>query len=84
MIVVSDNSVLSCLAELGELDLLRRLYGKITLTGTAGLFADAAAAGWIDFEDALLRLSHTGFRLGTEIVESLRAEQGKLRPPASD
>lgn len=32
MIVVSDNSVLSCLAEIGELDLLRRLYGKITVT----------------------------------------------------
>ncbi len=34
MIVVSDNSVLSCLAEIGELDLLRRLYGKITITET--------------------------------------------------
>lgn len=34
MIVVSDNSVLSCLAEIGELDLLRRLYGKITVTET--------------------------------------------------
>lgn len=166
MIVVSDNSVLSCLAEIGELDLLRRLYGKITvtetirreamhsgapedlrrffagmpdwmavvpdeipyleetgaldggeasaitlawrhrenclliiderrgrkvasalglpITGTAGLLAAAAAAGLIDFEDAFLRLSQTGFRLGNEIVESLRAEQGKLRPPASD
>lgn len=34
MIVVSDNSVLSCLAEMGELDLLRRLYGKVTITET--------------------------------------------------
>ncbi len=34
MIVVSDNSVLSCLAEIGELDLLRRLYGTVTVTKT--------------------------------------------------
>lgn len=34
MIVVSDNSVLSCLAEIGELDLLHRLYGKVTITET--------------------------------------------------
>lgn len=34
MIVISDNSVLSCLAEIGELDLLRRLYGKVTITET--------------------------------------------------
>jgi len=34
VIVVSDNSVLSCLAEIGELDLLRRLYGKVTITET--------------------------------------------------
>lgn len=32
MIVISDNSVLSCLAEIGELDLLRRLYGRVHLT----------------------------------------------------
>ena len=34
MIVISDNSVLSCLAEIGELDLLRRLYGEIIVTDT--------------------------------------------------
>ena len=34
MIIVSDNSALSCLAELGELDLLHRLYGIITITAT--------------------------------------------------
>lgn len=34
MIVVSDNSVLSCLSEIGELDLLRRLYGQVTITET--------------------------------------------------
>lgn len=34
MIVISDNSVLSCLAEIGELDLLRVLYGKVTVTET--------------------------------------------------
>jgi predicted nucleic acid-binding protein len=164
VIVVSDNSVLSCLAEIGELDLLRRLYGRITITetirreamhvsapedlrglisagpdwiavvpdhfpyleetgaldsgeasaitlawqhrdkcllilderrgrkvasalglqitGTAGLLADGAAAGLIDFEDAFLRLSQTGFRLSAEIVEALRAGHGKRQPPA--
>lgn len=34
MIVISDNSVLSCLSEIGELDLLRRLYGRVTITET--------------------------------------------------
>lgn len=44
MIVVSDNSVLSCLAEIGELDLLRRLYGKVTITATIGREAVHASA----------------------------------------
>jgi uncharacterized protein len=39
VIVVSDNSVLSCLAEIGELDLLRKLYGKVTVTETIRLEA---------------------------------------------
>lgn len=34
MIIVSDNSALSCLAELGALDLLHRLYGTVTITTT--------------------------------------------------
>lgn len=34
MIIVSDNSALSCLAELGELDLLRQLYGTVVITTT--------------------------------------------------
>ena len=34
MIVISDNSVLSCLSEIGELDLLHRLYGRVTITET--------------------------------------------------
>ncbi len=34
MIIVSDNSALSCLAELGELDLLHQLYGTVTVTAT--------------------------------------------------
>jgi predicted nucleic acid-binding protein len=154
VIVISDNSVLSCLAEIGELDLLRRLYGEVTLTetirseavhpsapealrtlflktpdwisvvpdessyleetgaldageasaitlawqyrdssllildekrgrkvasalglqitGTAGLLTDAAEAGLVDFEDVFLRLSQTGFRLSSQVVESLR------------
>lgn len=162
MIVVSDNSVLSCLAEIGELDLLRVLYGRITITetvwreaiqpgapaslrrlisampdwisvapdempylnetaaldpgeassitlawkhrdacllvldekrgrkvaialglrmtGTAGLLTDAAAAGLIDFEDVFLRLSQTGFRLSSRIVESLRQGLAKRFP----
>lgn len=32
MIVISDNSALSCLAEMGELDLLSRLFGKVVVT----------------------------------------------------
>ncbi len=34
MIIVSDNSALSCLAELGQLELLHRLYGTVTITTT--------------------------------------------------
>ena len=34
MIIVSDTSALSCLAELGELDLLRQLYGSVAITTT--------------------------------------------------
>ena len=164
MIVVSDNSVLSCLSEIGELDLLRRLYGKVTITetirkeaihssapealrllllkmpdrisvvpdasfyleetgaldageasaitlawqfrdssllildekrgrkvaialglqitGTAGLLTDAAAAGLVDFEDVFLRLSKTAFRLGAQVVETLRQSVSKHSPPA--
>jgi predicted nucleic acid-binding protein len=164
VIVVSDNSVLSCLAEIGELDLLCRLYGKVTvtatirseaihasspeglrnlflsvpdwisvvpdeapyleetgaldageasaitlawqhrdcsllildekrgrkvamslglrITGTAGLLTDAAAAGFINFEDAFLRLSRTGFRLNPQVVETLRQSLSSRIPPA--
>lgn len=32
MIIVSDNSALSCLAELGELHLLHQIYGTVTVT----------------------------------------------------
>jgi predicted nucleic acid-binding protein len=164
VIVVSDNSVLSCLSQLGELDLLRRLYGKVTITetihreavhasapealrllflrppdwisvvpdessyleetgaldageasaitlawqyrdtsllildekrgrkvasalglqitGTAGLLTDAAAAGLVDFEDVFLRLSQTGFRLSSQVVETLRQSVNKNCQPA--
>jgi predicted nucleic acid-binding protein len=34
VIIVSDNSALSCLAELGELELLHRLFGTVTITAT--------------------------------------------------
>lgn len=47
MIIISDTSALSCLAELGELDLLRQLYGTVTITATVqreALQAGAPAA----------------------------------------
>lgn len=163
MIVISDNSVLSCLAEIGELDLLRRLYGRVHLTesvhceaihpnapealrnlilgrpdwisvvtevganleetgsldpgeassitlawehreasllildekrgrkvasalglritGTAGLLTDAASAGLVDFDDVFARLLRTGFRLSSQVVETLRQSLGNRRPP---
>ena len=34
MIVIRDNAVLSCLSEIGELDLLHRLYGRVAITET--------------------------------------------------
>lgn len=118
MIVINDTSVLSSLAEINELDVLCKLYGKLTLTesirreasaitlawrnrntsllildekrgrkiadalglrmtGTAGLLTDAAAAGLIDFEDVFRRLSQTGFRLSSKVVDDLRR---KLSP----
>jgi predicted nucleic acid-binding protein len=54
----------------------------LPITGTAGLLADAAAAGLIDFEDVFLRLSQTGFRLSAEIVEALRQSLVD-RPPST-
>jgi predicted nucleic acid-binding protein len=163
VIVVSDNSVLSCLDEIGELDLLRRLYGTVTvtetirrealhpgapknlrelilrlsdwvsvvpdevpyleetgafdageasaitlawqyrdasllildekrgrrvanalglrITGTAGLLTDAAAAGWINFEDVFQRLSETEFRLSPQVAEILRRSLASRLPP---
>lgn len=47
MIIISDTSALSCLAELGELDLLHQLYGTVTITATVqreALQAGAPAA----------------------------------------
>lgn len=73
MIVISDNSVLSCLSEIGELDLLRRLYGKVTNTETIHREAVHASApealrllflrppDWISVvPDALSYLEETG------------------------
>ena len=165
MIIVSDTSSLSCLAELGELDLLRQLYGTVTITttvqreslqagapaalrqfvstpqplllivadvqpylpetqaldqgeasaitlawqhrassllftdekrgrrvsaalglritGAAGVLADAASAGLIDFERAFQRLYLTHFRLSAPVVEILRQRQ-QARTVASE
>jgi hypothetical protein len=47
VIIISDTSALSCLAELGELDVLRQLYGTVTITATVqqeALQAGAPAA----------------------------------------
>jgi hypothetical protein len=44
VILVSDTSVLSCLAELGELDLLRQLYGTVTITDSVQREASHAKA----------------------------------------
>ena len=44
MIIISDTSALSCLAELGELDLLRQLYGTVTITATVRREAFQAGA----------------------------------------
>ncbi len=44
IVVVSDNSVLSCLSEIGELDLLRRLYGQVTITETIRKEASQSSA----------------------------------------
>jgi len=44
VIVVSDNSALPCLAELGELDLLHKLYGTVVITTTIQREAGHAGA----------------------------------------
>ncbi len=43
MIVVSDNSALSALAEIGRLDLLRELFGRVTIP--AAVLAECLAEG---------------------------------------
>jgi predicted nucleic acid-binding protein len=72
VIVVSDTSVLSCLLLIDE----RR--GRATsaalglrMTGAAGVLTDAAASGWVDFEDVFRRLGQTRFRLAEAVVETL-------------
>ena len=54
----------------------------LQITGTAGLLTDAAAAGLVDFEDVFLRLSQTGFRLNSQVVETLRQSVNKNCQPA--
>ena len=54
----------------------------LQITGTAGLLTDAAAAGLVDFDDVFLRLSQTGFRLSSQVVETLRQSVTKNCPPA--
>jgi predicted nucleic acid-binding protein len=54
----------------------------LQITGTAGLLTDAAAAGLVDFEDVFLRLSQTGFRLSSQVVETLRQSVNKNCQPA--
>jgi predicted nucleic acid-binding protein len=49
----------------------------LRMTGTAGLLADAAVAGLIDFDEVFLRLSQTGFRLSTQVVDELRRKLQK-------
>ncbi len=73
MIVVSDTSVLSCLVLIDERS-GRTLCAALGLpmTGTAGLLTDAAAAGWIDFEEVFRRLGKTRFRLAETVVDTLR------------
>lgn len=159
MIIISDSSPLSALAQMGELDLLRILYGRVVIpetvlrecnhsrspaglvellgrsdcfievvpdppllaetrdvdpgeaaaislawacrdeatliiddrdgrkvseslglriTGTAGVLLAAANSGLIDFEDAVIRLQATGFRIHPDVVLTLVS---KLRKP---
>ena len=73
MIVISDNSALSCLAEMGEVELLYRLYGRVSVTESVrrearhpgapkslrGLFSHLPS--WISVvEDELPFLEETG------------------------
>jgi predicted nucleic acid-binding protein len=44
----------------------------LTITGTAGVLTDAAAAGLVPFEEIFQRLAQTQFRLSAAIVEQLR------------
>ncbi len=53
----------------------------LRITGTAGLLTDAAVAGLIDFEETLLKLVQTGFRLHAPVVEELRQSLAIRRPP---
>ncbi len=66
MIVISDTSALSCLAELGELDLLHQLYGTITITTTVKQEALQAGA------PVALREFITGGQVWLKIVEDVQ------------
>lgn len=48
---------------------------KLKTTGTLGILAEAAAAGILDFADALTRLQQTGFYISEALVKTLLALQ---------
>ena len=73
MIVISDNSALSALAEVGLLDLLPRLFGFIVIPeAVLGIIGQAAEYGWLEFDETIEQIRRTGFHLNESVVEAVR------------
>jgi predicted nucleic acid-binding protein len=69
VIVISDNSALSALAETGLLELLPRLLGEVSIP-------DAVRREWLDFEETISSIRQTGFHLSDAVVAEARKTLG--------
>jgi len=71
VIVISDNSALSALAETDLLGLLPRLFGEVVIPE-----AVRRECGWLDFDETIERLQQTGFHLNDTVVGEVRRKLG--------
>jgi len=69
VIVITDNSALSTLAETGLLELLPRLFGEVVIL-------EAAECGWLDFDETIASIQQTGFHLSDSVVAEVRRKLG--------
>lgn len=70
MIIVSDTSPLSALAEIGSPDLLHLIFGQI------GIIGEAAKLKILDFDEAVERVKAIGFHVADDVIQTVRQRIG--------